>query len=660
MHRRSAASIATLNAIKATSTGLFDEYGRTIGILVDCYMEVQVVGLRSIASLRILFRNNSGRNVQEAIFRAKTANGAVVTSAECYVDVDDYQSAEAVGLEYRDITTSSQRVSMLECQIGSIQANRDCVMFLRYEHELTFDDNAAVVRFPLPGRRGEKLITRQKSEPGLWNASQIFSFIALEVQVVDYPERITNISSSHSINVSADQTSAVVEFDDYIFQVRFMVRMRLYSGFHRNLLKIYFPRRALKIFQIDDELASEVRSLTELLPDDPACDSEHSLDLRSESEERILSHRSSLNQLEADAERKYTSSRCSHNDSPPPTVEVDGLYSDIWEVNVARMSYSSSEESSDSIRNSRIRRRKTTVHKKLLSNASSELSNLSEMSWLDDASDDEVNDEAERIFKEYSRARKRETLDLSALQDEFDVEECKSIRIVRHTRPKLVTISPKMPPITLENMTPPLSPVGSIADNDRRQSLDLIRELDNVLENLNHLLEDSPTPYLILNQEFASTLGLQLQPLKAHRGAQAYTLPDTPFWIREGIWANALALQFLQCVMDSPFFRTLDEEVRVEYRLLFSILEAAFAHHGQHLTPVARFTRISEEELMNMASDVIQELIDSEDQCSVNDKKGKQVDKDQFVARPLSPPKTPDDDDRKKADVDAFVDCFEY
>ena len=95
----------------------------------------------------------------------------------------------------------------------------NCIDIFRYEHDVALEFDHAVIRFPVPGQDGEKLIARQHSQPSLWNASQMFSFIAWEIQVMNYPGKITNIKSSHSINTSIEESNAVVELDDYMFQV---------------------------------------------------------------------------------------------------------------------------------------------------------------------------------------------------------------------------------------------------------------------------------------------------------------------------------------------------------------------------------------------------------------------------------------------------------
>lgn len=118
--------------MQAASTGLFDEFGQAIGILVDCYLEAQVTGLRNTVNIRILYRNTSGQDVRKAIFRARTAPGATVTSVECYVDVDGLDSDSSSGLEYRDAEANVVKGSIAECEVGNINANRDCVIFMRY------------------------------------------------------------------------------------------------------------------------------------------------------------------------------------------------------------------------------------------------------------------------------------------------------------------------------------------------------------------------------------------------------------------------------------------------------------------------------------------------------------------------------------------------
>ncbi|KAK6353387.1 hypothetical protein TWF696_005353 [Orbilia brochopaga] len=680
--RRSSSSMSVTSSVASTmasnaapSMGLFDEYGNIIGILVDCFLEVQIVGLRSCVSLRILLRNKSGKDVQFAMFRARTAEHASITSAECYVDVEGRESA---GLEYRDVLDHVHYGSIFECEVGGIQANRDCVIFLRYEHDLAIENDAAVLRFPLPGRKGEKLIARQKTQPGMWNASQMFSFIALDIQIADFPAKITGISSSHSVSASiVEESNASVDVDDFVFMGQDEVELRILSELQEDgplacSLADNGPSMDLYIKSIDSDARSyhsatstkggiPVINVVDETAGAPTTQPASPLPTRAEGRTSPLPVR--------------TSSRTNlrSESSSPPNIEVDRLYSDIWEVNEARMSYSSSgEESTCSNRSDRLRRRKTTVHKKHTSYVGSNTSSytdLSETSWLDDPSDDEVNDEAERIFEEYSSIRipSRATVrDSFAILDEFDVEECKSIRIVRPHRPRIVHIpSPKIPHIiSIENITPPSSPIRT--PNDRRtatsSSNELLDELTILLDNLNELMEESPTPYFLLDEKFAETLGLQLRKLKVHPGAQSLNLPDTPSWVREGIWANAIVLQFLKCVMDSPFFKTLKNDLKSEYRLLYTLVELPFSSHVQHLSHVAALTRVSEEELLELAGEIIQEqLMDGEEQASAPPAGTKMAGyHDAYVSRPISPPKTPDDDGRKKADTEGFSTSFDF
>ncbi|KAF3912703.1 hypothetical protein ABW21_db0206713 [Orbilia brochopaga] len=671
----SAASTMASNALP--SMGLFDEYGNIIGILVDCFLEVQIVGLRSCVSLRILLRNKCGRDVQFALFRARTANDASITSAECYVDVEGRESA---GLEYRDVLDHVHHGSIFECEVGGIQANRDCVIFLRYEHDLTIENDAAVLRFPLPGRKGEKLIARQKTQPGMWNASQMFSFIAIDIQIADFPAKINSISSSHSVSASiVEESNASVDVDDFVFMGQDEVELRILSELQEDGALAHrshndnAPSMDLYIKSIDSD-ARSYHSATSTRGGIPV------INVVDETVGATPMITQSVTELPTPAAAEGSSPRpvpavasrtnLRSESSSPPNIEVDRLYSDIWEVNEARMSYSSSgEESTCSNVSARLRRRKTTVHKKHTSygtfNMSSSYTDLSETSWLDDPSDDEVNDEAERIFEEYSSIRipSRATgRDSFAILDdlETDVEECKSIRIVRPHRPRIVHIpSPKIPQIiSIENITPPSSPIRTA--DDRRatnsSSNELLIELTILLENLNELMEESPTPYFLLDEKFAETLGLQLRKLKVHPGAQSLNLPDTPSWVREGIWANAIVLQFLKCVMDSPFFKTLNNDLKSEYRLLYTLVELPFSSHVQHLSHVAALTRVPEEELLELAGEIIQEqLMDGEEQAAAPPVERKMAGyHGSYVSRPISPPKTPDDDDRKKADTDGF------
>ncbi|KAF3188698.1 hypothetical protein TWF788_000440 [Orbilia oligospora] len=649
MHKRRSSSMSISNSIssRAPAMGLFDEYGHSIGLLVDCYLEIRVTGLRSCVSLRILLRNRSGPSVHNAIFRARTAAEATVTSAECYVDIDG-----SSGLEYRDLVNFCHQGATFECDVGHIPSNRDCVIVLRYEHDLVTENDTTVIHFPLPGRRGEKLIARQKSQPALWNASQMFSFIALDIQVSNFPAKITNVSSSHSVYASiSEESNATIEIDDYMFQGQDEVMIRILS-------------EPLSSRPTSYHAITSSDSMSENIPVINVIDEttgDYNSSVASGTEGLIF---------DFEGLRGITPPRPTTPSGAPPTIEVERLYSDIWEVNTARLSYSSSgEESISSTRSERLRRRKTTVHKKHNSNVSSTHTDMSEMSWLDDPSDDEVNDEAERIFEEYSLKVPRVVIrDSIAITDEFDVEECKSIKIVRPHRPKLVEVaipSPDIPVMSMDNFTPPTSPTRSMDHS----SQDLLREIDNLFDNLNELVEWSPTSYIELDEKFANVLSIPLEPLRNHRGAQAHNLPDTPTWVREGIWANAVTLQFLRFVMDSPFFKTLNDDIRSEYRLLYTLIELPFSSHIQHLTPEASMNRLSEEELMELASEVIQEQLMEGDEVSSapSSNAGERAKKvsnagtynDPFMCRPISPPKTPDED-RKNGELEAFVDCFEF
>ncbi|EPS36864.1 hypothetical protein H072_9606 [Dactylellina haptotyla CBS 200.50] len=661
MHKRRpssmyAASLVSVNNNKTPSMGLFDEFGQVIGMLVDCYLDIQVVGLRSRVSQRILFRNKSGLNVRNSIFRARTAVGAVVTSAECYIDVDKDSSGS---LEYKDIVEFCHQGTTFECDIGSIKADKDLVVFLRYEYDLTVENEAAVLRFPLPGRRGERLIARQKSQPALWNASQMFSFIALDVRISDFPAKITNVSSSHSVYASiSEESNATIDIDDYMFQGQDEVILRILSEPLKN--KLAPTINAQPFHAITSNSAVRLSSIPVIVVDETS---------------KILTEDDNFLAAEglvAEIEKKLDTGlniRC----SSPSNIEAERLYSEIWEVSPLRMSYcSSSGESTVSFRSEKSRRRKTTVHRKPSSEASSTPTSLTEMSWLDDPSDDEVNDEAEKIFEEYSTLPSRTppraiVRDSFASVAEFGIEECKSIRIVRPHRAQLITIeSPTIPPMSLDNITPPSSPIRSSEEYQDKNSNELLRELDALFNSLNMLMVESPTVFFSLNESFASALGLDLFTLQTHRGAQSYNLSDTPSWIREGVWANAIALQFLRCVMDSPFYKTLSEEVRSQFRLLYSLIDLPFSSHIQHLSPAACINRYSEEELLDLASELIQEqLIDGEaddfSSCgtSTTSEKVKKA-QEQFVARPISPPKTPDEEERRKAEYEVFVNTFQF
>ncbi|KAK6341901.1 hypothetical protein TWF730_001387 [Orbilia blumenaviensis] len=643
MHKRRSSSISVSNSssTKAPAVGLFDEYGHSIGLLVDCYFGIQVFGLRSCACLRIVFRNKSGPSVHNAVFRARTAMGATVTSAECYVGVDGTS-----GLECRNILNFCHQGSTFECDVGPIPSSRDCVIVLRYEHDLVTENDATVLRFPLPGRRSEKLIARQKSQPALWNASKMFSFIALDVQVINFPAKITNVSSSHSVYASiSEESNAVIEIDDYMFQGQDEIMISILSEPLPNRptsCHALTSSDLIPVINIVDETASDYNS-------------------------SIVSGTEALS-FDFEGTRSSSPSTPATPSGAPPNIEVERLYSDIWEVNTARLSYSSSgEESISSTRSERLRRRKTTVRTKHNSNVSSTKTDLSEMSWLDDPSDDEVNDEAERIFEEYSLAVPRVVIrDSIALTDEFDVEEYKSVEIVRLNRPKVVEIpSNNIPPLSLDNLTPPSSPTRPIEPSS--QDLAIIRDFVIFLNNLNELLAEwSPTSYIQLDERLSKLLHIELEPLRRHRGAQASNLPDTPRWIREGIWANAITLQSLRLVMDSPPFQKLNEDIRSEYKLLYSLIELPFSSHIQHLSPKASLNRFSEKELLEMASKFIQEqLLEGDEPAPApSSNKGEKVKKgsyeDQFVCRPLSPPKTPDEEDRKIVKLESFVDCFEF
>ena len=86
-------------------------------------------------------------------------------------------------------------------------------------HDAVLEKNTATLRFPLPGRLGEKMSTRQGTGIMDWNGSSMFSFMALDIEA-SMPGLISNISSkSHLICSTIKHNIAKVEIEDHILLV---------------------------------------------------------------------------------------------------------------------------------------------------------------------------------------------------------------------------------------------------------------------------------------------------------------------------------------------------------------------------------------------------------------------------------------------------------
>ena len=75
-------------ALRYSFTGLFGERNAGCGSLVDSYVDVKVNGLRSQVTSRILFQNNTKHAFRDALYYARVAEGATVTSVDCLIERD--------------------------------------------------------------------------------------------------------------------------------------------------------------------------------------------------------------------------------------------------------------------------------------------------------------------------------------------------------------------------------------------------------------------------------------------------------------------------------------------------------------------------------------------------------------------------------------------
>ena len=76
-----------------------------------------------------------------------------------------------------------------------------------------------MIKFPLPGRLGEKMVTRRGNGIMDWNGSHMFSFTALDIQAT-MPGQIVNVSStSHLICSTITGNIAKIDIENHILLV---------------------------------------------------------------------------------------------------------------------------------------------------------------------------------------------------------------------------------------------------------------------------------------------------------------------------------------------------------------------------------------------------------------------------------------------------------
>src|SRR4051794_29599241 len=91
----------------------------------------------------------------------------------------------------------------------------------RYDHDAVLKDGVATIRFPLPGRRGENMVTRSRqADTGLsWNGSHLFSLITLDIRA-SMPGRIAEVTStSHSISAVISSNKAKIDIESHVTRV---------------------------------------------------------------------------------------------------------------------------------------------------------------------------------------------------------------------------------------------------------------------------------------------------------------------------------------------------------------------------------------------------------------------------------------------------------
>lgn len=116
--------------------GLHGKSHEESGHLIDCYVDVKVDGFQSQVASRTLFQNSTINNIENAKFVARVAEGALVTSIECFVERCDGQATSRRNnlnsrLERRAVKNVTHEGSFFSCNLGRIERNRDVVVFLK-------------------------------------------------------------------------------------------------------------------------------------------------------------------------------------------------------------------------------------------------------------------------------------------------------------------------------------------------------------------------------------------------------------------------------------------------------------------------------------------------------------------------------------------------
>lgn len=116
--------------------GLYGKSHEESGRLIDCYIEVKIDGLQSQVTSRTLFQNSTTNDIENATFVARVAEGALVTSIDCFVERSDGQATSRRNnlnsrLERRAVKNVTHEGSFFSCNLGRVERNRDVVIFLK-------------------------------------------------------------------------------------------------------------------------------------------------------------------------------------------------------------------------------------------------------------------------------------------------------------------------------------------------------------------------------------------------------------------------------------------------------------------------------------------------------------------------------------------------
>ena len=122
--------------VRYSFTGLFGEKNAGCGSLVDSYVDVRIDSRQSQVTSRILFQNNTKHAFGDAVYYARVAEGATITSVDCLIEQDSSINRKldpACRLERREVRNASHEGSFFTCNLGTIESDREVVVFLRYD-----------------------------------------------------------------------------------------------------------------------------------------------------------------------------------------------------------------------------------------------------------------------------------------------------------------------------------------------------------------------------------------------------------------------------------------------------------------------------------------------------------------------------------------------